>query len=61
LLYEGDHLLSDQTTYRELGSNYLDQQDRDRVSRQLKRRLERLGYKVSLEPTEPMTPTSSAG
>lgn len=53
------HLLSDQTTYRELDSNYLDQQDRDRVSRQLKRRLERLGYQVSLEPTEPTTPTSS--
>jgi len=55
------HLLSNQTTYRELGSNYLDQQDRDRVSRQLKRRLERLGYQVSLEPTEPITPASSAG
>ncbi len=33
--------------------------DRDRVSRQLKRRLKRLGYQVSLEPTEPQTPTSS--
>jgi transposase len=43
------HLLSNQTTYRELGSNYLDRQDRERVSQQLKRRLERLGYKVSLE------------
>ncbi|MBW4421166.1 MAG: IS110 family transposase [Myxacorys californica WJT36-NPBG1] len=53
------HILSEQTTYRELGSNYLDQQDRDRVSRQLKRHLERLGYQVSLEPTEPETPTPS--
>lgn len=44
------HLLSKQTTYLDLGSHYLDQQDRDRVSRQLKRRLERLGYEVSLEP-----------
>jgi len=53
------HLLSDQTTSRELGSNYLDQQDRDRVSRQLKQRLERLGYQISLEPRQPTTPTSS--
>ena len=53
------HLLANQTTYRELGRHYLEQQDRDRVSRQLKRRLERLGYQVSLEPIEPTTPTSS--
>lgn len=45
--------------YLDLGSHYLDQQDRERVSRQLKRRLERLGYEVSLEPTEPTTPLSS--
>lgn len=43
------YLLNRKTTYHELSSNYLDQQDRERVSRRLTRHLERLGYQVSLE------------
>jgi len=50
------HLLKEQTTYRELGSNYFDQQDKERVSRRLVQRLERLGYKIAIEP---VTPTES--
>jgi len=45
------HVLSRQETYQELGQNYFDERDRDRVSRRLTRRLEALGYSVSLQPT----------
>lgn len=43
------HLLRDQTTYRDLGVNYFDQHEQEKVSRRLVKRLEKLGYKVSLE------------
>src|SRR5215475_8986746 len=36
--------------YRELGDAYLDQLDKTRTVGNLKRRIERLGYQVSLEP-----------
>jgi transposase len=42
-------VLRKQTTYRELGADYLDRLDADRVARGLVRRLERLGHKVTLE------------
>jgi transposase len=44
------HLLRDGTTYTDLGGNYFDGRDRQAVERGLVRRLEGLGYKVSLEP-----------
>ena len=44
------HLLRDGTTYRDLGPHYFDQRDRGAVERRLCRRLEALGYKVTLEP-----------
>jgi transposase len=44
------HLLKDRTTYRELGADYFDRLNQDRVKRGLVRRLERLGLKVTLEP-----------
>jgi transposase len=44
------YLLTRATTYRDLGPNYFDERDRQRVERRLVGRLERLGYKVSLEP-----------
>jgi transposase len=47
------HLLKKQTTYRELGPDYLDRLDTDRLTRNLIRRLERLGHKVTLQPQEP--------
>jgi transposase len=36
--------------YQELGANYLDDLASDRLTKQLVRRLERLGHKVTLEP-----------
>lgn len=43
------------TVYHDLGINYFDQRDRQAVVRRETRRLEALGYKVTLEPV----PTSS--
>jgi transposase len=51
-------LLKEQTVYRELGSNYFDQQDKEGVSRRLVKRLERLGYKISLKPLPAMESTA---
>jgi len=44
------HLLKEGTTYTDLGGDYFDQRDRQLVERRLVRRLEGLGYKVSLQP-----------
>ena len=38
------------TTYEELGADYLDRQEPERLTRQLVKRLESLGHKVTLEP-----------
>jgi transposase len=43
------HLLRDGTTYQELGGNYFDEHERQTVVRRSVRRLERLGYKVTVE------------
>jgi transposase len=47
------HVLRDQTSYRELGPDYFDRLETDRLTRTLVRRLERLGHKVTLQPQEP--------
>ncbi len=44
------HVLKDSTTYRELGADYLDRLEPERLARQLVKRLEALGHKVTLEP-----------
>jgi len=44
------HLLKGGETYSELGGNYFDERDRWQVERRLVRRLEGLGYTVSLQP-----------
>ncbi len=43
------HVLRDGTTYQELGGNYFDEHERQTVVRRSVRRLERLGYKVTVE------------
>ena len=43
------HLLSRQAEYRDLGPTYFDQRDPERLSRRLVKRLQALGYSVSLE------------
>jgi len=46
------HLLRDQKKYQDLGADYLDRLDTNRLTRQLVRRLERLGHDVVLKPKE---------
>jgi transposase len=47
------HLLTEQTTYRDLGTAYFDHRDREAVRRRAVRRLEAVGYVVHVEdPTE---------
>jgi transposase len=43
-------LLTHETEYQDLGVQYFDERDRAAVERRLVRRLEQLGYAVSLEP-----------
>jgi transposase len=44
------HILKDGRPYQDLGGNYFDRLDPQRLTRYLVRRLERLGLKVTLEP-----------
>ena len=44
------HLLKQGTTYAELGPDFLDRLEPERLTRQLVKRLEALGHKVTLEP-----------
>ena len=43
------HLLRDQVRYQDLGANYLDQRDGQGILRRAVRRIECLGYKVTIE------------
>ena len=43
------HLLRHGTSYRERGGHYCDERDRQATVRRAVRRLERLGYQVTLE------------
>ena len=44
------HMLSRHEPFRELGATYLDERNRTRVVKGATRRLEQLGYRVTLEP-----------
>ena len=46
-------------TYRKLGADYFDQLDRERTTKRLVRRLERLGYRVTLGVGQPIPATQS--
>jgi transposase len=50
LLVIAHRVLGEGTTYHDLGPNYFDERDRERVRRRLTRRLEALGYAVALTP-----------
>jgi transposase len=50
ILVSAYHMLERNLPYRDLGEAYLDQISQTRTVANLKRRLERLGYKVTLEP-----------
>ena len=44
------HVLKRGTTYAELGPDFLDRLEPERLTRQLVKRLQSLGHKVTLEP-----------
>jgi transposase len=44
------HVLSRRDPYQDLGANYFDERDRQAVQRRLVRRLEQLGYQVTVQP-----------
>jgi hypothetical protein len=43
-------MLQDGTEYQELGADHFDKHDKERIQRNLVKRLEQLGHKVILEP-----------
>jgi hypothetical protein len=45
------HMLRDQRPYTDLGADYFDRLETARLARQHVRRLEQLGYTVTLTPT----------
>ena len=45
------HLLTRGQEYTDLGANYFDERDRNAVERRCVKRLEKLGFKVALQPT----------
>jgi len=47
------HIIREGTVYKDLGADYLDQRRRETVTHYAVRRLEKLGYKVTLEPLQP--------
>jgi hypothetical protein len=52
------HILSHKEPYQDLGANYFDERDRQAVQRRLVRRLEQLGYQVTIQPAP--TPTEAS-
>ena len=46
------HILSDKQPYSDLGADYFDKVDTERLTRQALRRLEALGYTVTLTPKQ---------
>ena len=46
------HLLKERTTYQELGGDFLERLEPNRLTRQLVKRLEKLGHTVTLQPKE---------
>jgi hypothetical protein len=47
------HMLDRRLPYQDLGGNYFDEHDKLAVEKRLVRRLEKLGYQVSLQPATP--------
>jgi len=47
------HVLRDQKAYSELGGNHFVERNRQATERRLVRRLEQLGYEVSVKPAAP--------
>lgn len=59
ILVAAYHMLARRVDYRDLGEAYLDRIDQTRTATNLKRRLERLGYFVSIMPKPSDPPTDA--
>jgi transposase len=53
------HLLQDKKTYQDLGADYFAIRDKERMVKGAVRRLETLGYTVTVEPPSPQLEVSS--
>ena len=59
LLLGAYHVLKSGTPYQDLGEHYLDQLDKRRTALHMVRRLERLGFQVSITQKEPASPAAA--
>lgn len=59
ILVAAYHILTQRVAYHDLGDVYLDTLDRTRTTKNLVRRLERLGFAVDLKPTESRETTNA--
>jgi transposase len=50
-------MLKKREPYKDLGATYLDQRNKSKVISRLQRRIEQLGYRVTVEPVLTVTPT----
>jgi transposase len=48
------HMLTKREAYRDLGATYLDERNKTNVVKRTVRRLEQLGFQVTIEPTQPV-------
>ncbi len=48
------HVLQEREGYKELGGNYFDERDWQTTEKRLVRRLEKLGYEVSIKAPSPV-------
>jgi transposase len=55
LLVTGYYLITRERTYQDLGADYFDQRNHDAVKQRSVRRLEKLGYRVTLTPLQTAT------
>ena len=46
------HMLKEDVEYQDLGADYFERQEPERLKRYLVKRLERLGYRIKLEPCD---------
>jgi hypothetical protein len=52
------HVLSEKTSYKELGADYVNDKQKKKRKLYLQKELEKLGYEVSLANTESQAPVS---
>jgi len=55
------HVLTDGQPYQDLGPTYHDERDRSQIVHRTVHRLEKLGFRVTVEPVEPADPLPATG